>query len=135
MKITSAILCDFAQTRDGLLFVSSGNITRVWREVYPAPLGVMLALSLSGDLGQSSHSGKLSIRLRSADEAIDREVIAGELGFESESPGHPAIFELIVPLHDLPVPQPDVYSIDICFDGNERVSLPFSAVVANDNPS
>ncbi len=44
MKITTALLCDFAQVRDGLLFVSSGAVTRLYRHDLPAPLGIMVAV-------------------------------------------------------------------------------------------
>jgi len=44
MRITTALLCDFAQVRDGLLFVSSGAVTRLFRHDLPAPLGVMVAV-------------------------------------------------------------------------------------------
>jgi glutamate-5-semialdehyde dehydrogenase len=40
MDVTTAMLADFAQVREGLLFVSSGGITRCYREQLPAPLGV-----------------------------------------------------------------------------------------------
>lgn len=44
MQLSTAILCDFAQVRDGLLFVSSGAISRLYRRALPAPLGVMVGL-------------------------------------------------------------------------------------------
>jgi hypothetical protein len=49
MEITTAMLADFAQVREGLLFVSSGGITRCYREELPAPLGVFLAVVLELD--------------------------------------------------------------------------------------
>ena len=49
MDVTTAMLADFAQVREGLLFVSSGGITRCYREQLPAPLGVHLAIVLELD--------------------------------------------------------------------------------------
>lgn len=49
MEITTALLADFAQVREGLLFVSSGGITRCYREELPAPLGVFLAVVIQLD--------------------------------------------------------------------------------------
>jgi hypothetical protein len=49
MDITTAMLADFAQVRDGLLFVSSGGVTRCYRDQLPAPLGVFLATVLELD--------------------------------------------------------------------------------------
>jgi hypothetical protein len=44
-RVTTAVLCDFAQVRDGLLCVLSGGVTRIVRREMPAPMGVMLAIS------------------------------------------------------------------------------------------
>ena len=49
MEVTNAMLSDFAQVREGLLFVSSGGITRCYRDQLPAPLGVFLATVLELD--------------------------------------------------------------------------------------
>lgn len=44
--VRSAILCDFAQVREGLLFVSSGGITRI-----AAPgIGAPVSFSVAGEL-------------------------------------------------------------------------------------
>lgn len=49
MKVTTGLLCDFAQARDGLLYVMSGGITRLWRPSVPAPLGIFYAIVLELD--------------------------------------------------------------------------------------
>lgn len=41
-QVRSSILCDFAQVRDGLLFVSSGGITRIGASEPGAPVGFSL---------------------------------------------------------------------------------------------
>lgn len=41
--VRSAILCDFAQVREGLLFVSSGGITRIAAPDLGAPVGFSVA--------------------------------------------------------------------------------------------
>ena len=53
MEITTAVLCDFAQVRDGLLFVSSGAITRLYRHDLPAPLGIMVAVVIDVPLEEA----------------------------------------------------------------------------------
>jgi hypothetical protein len=50
MEVTTALLCDYAQVRDGLLFIMSGAVTRLNRSELPAPLGVFLALTFSMNL-------------------------------------------------------------------------------------
>jgi len=49
MDVTNAMLADFAQVREGLLFVASGGVTRCYREMLPALLGVMLATVIELD--------------------------------------------------------------------------------------
>ena len=49
--VRSAILCDFAQVREGLLFVSSGGITRI----AAAGPGAPLAFSVAGELEVGAH--------------------------------------------------------------------------------
>lgn len=49
MEVTTALLCDFAQVRDRLLFVSSGGVTRLWRSDVPTALGLYLAVTIELD--------------------------------------------------------------------------------------
>ena len=44
MRIDTALLCDAATERDGLLNVLGGGITVATRPEFPAPLGMTLAL-------------------------------------------------------------------------------------------
>lgn len=46
VRIAAAIVCDFAQVREGLLTVVSGGITRLYREKLPSPAGIWLALMI-----------------------------------------------------------------------------------------
>jgi hypothetical protein len=49
MEITTALLADYAQVRDGLLFVSSGGVTRCYRDQLPAPLNIHMAMVMELD--------------------------------------------------------------------------------------
>jgi hypothetical protein len=46
VELQVATLCDFAEVREGLLFVSSGGVARIYCPQLPQPLGVFLALVL-----------------------------------------------------------------------------------------
>lgn len=61
MELTTAILCDFAQVRDGLLFVCSGGITRCYRDDVPAFLGVHLAAVLELDRIETQRSQEVAV--------------------------------------------------------------------------
>ncbi len=43
-RLTTLLLCDFAQVREGLLFVSSGGVSRVVQSNYPANPRLHLAM-------------------------------------------------------------------------------------------
>ena len=61
MDITTAVLADFAQVREGLLFVSSGGVTRCYRDQLPAPLGVFLATVLELDRLEAEQIHQLQV--------------------------------------------------------------------------
>ncbi len=46
MELRTALACDAAVVREGLLHILSAPITRIWRSSLPAPLGISLALIL-----------------------------------------------------------------------------------------
>ena len=49
MEITTGLLCDFAQVREGLLFVLSGGVTRLHRPELPGAMGLCAALVVTLD--------------------------------------------------------------------------------------
>jgi hypothetical protein len=44
VEVATALLCDSVNVREGTISILSGGITRIWRPVLPAPLGVGLAI-------------------------------------------------------------------------------------------
>ena len=46
MQVRSATICDFAELREGLVFIVAGGITRVRRASFPAPAAIYLAITL-----------------------------------------------------------------------------------------
>ena len=53
LDLSTAVLCDFAQVRDRLLFVSSGAVSRLYRRDLPSPLGLMVGLVIEVPLEDS----------------------------------------------------------------------------------
>jgi hypothetical protein len=78
MEITTALLADFAQVREGLLFVSSGGITRCYREELPAPLGVFLAVVLQLDRVEAERTHEVEVMVVDEDGG-ELARIAGEI--------------------------------------------------------
>jgi hypothetical protein len=64
MDITTALICNWAEVREGILFVSGGGVTRSWKPQFPAPLGVCVAVMLEGTQGEMvgfSHDVEIEI--------------------------------------------------------------------------
>ena len=60
--VRSAMLCDFAQVREGLLFVSSGGITRVAAPALGAPVSISVAGELEAFDGAFEHEERAVVR-------------------------------------------------------------------------
>ena len=69
MNVGTALLCDFASVRDGLLFVVGGGVTRLWREEFPAPMGVCLALVFEVHQMEAPHPHQIDVRIVGVDGA------------------------------------------------------------------
>jgi hypothetical protein len=72
-RLTTLLLCDFAQVREGLLFVSSGGISRVVQSTYPANPRLHLAMVVHLPADSLGESHQVHVRLKYPDTA---EVIA-----------------------------------------------------------
>lgn len=67
MQLTTALLCDFAQVRERLLFISSGGLTRVHRPELPAQLDIYLALMIQMDQIEAADPHRLEVELIDVD--------------------------------------------------------------------
>jgi hypothetical protein len=59
LDLSTAVLCDFAQVRDRLLFVSSGAVSRLYRQELPSPLGLMVGLIIEVPLEDAGMEHRL----------------------------------------------------------------------------
>ena len=135
MDIRVATLCDFAQVREGLLFVSSAGITRVYRESFPAPIGVMLALVLEMSPVEAAQSNKITVRIEDADGQKLAEMV-GEVQVKLGSghdPGELVNVPFVADFRAMKLPSPGRYQVAIqpAMDGANPVALGFRAAVRN----
>jgi len=127
-RITAAVLCDFAQVREGLLFVQSAGINRMWRPKTPAPLGFMLGLVLEIEAGEYERPHTLRATVKQVDTArvvarIDaRAQLNDTSGYE---PGEAAVVPLVVDLRAAEVPAFGQYDVQIAVDGGDTTILSF----------
>jgi Family of unknown function (DUF6941) len=131
VRLTTALLCDFAQVREGLLFVSSGGINRLWRPKAPARMGVMLALvvQLEGmDELASSHRVEGSVLDAATDERVggfQAGMRAREELVERNLLGEPVLLPVPVDLRGVSLPRFGSYRLSITIDGEPHTELPF----------
>ena len=136
MKLNTALLCDFAQVRQNLLFISSGGISRIQRAEYPAPLRVHLALMIEVHPIEADHPHEVEVFLQSQD---GHRLASLKAGFQLDPPppegGVPDEYltmnitlPLVVPMTGIKIPEPGRYAVEILIDATHVQSLPIRAV-------
>ncbi len=132
MKI-DAMLCDYASVREGLLHVLGGGINRLWREEYPANLGVSLALLFEIHPTEMNSEHSLQVVLIDEDGRQFGHVTA-DFHVASDSgkgrPGENLILPLVLPLQQVMLERPGAYSVEILIDGQHKRSLSVLATAA-----
>jgi uncharacterized protein DUF6941 len=128
------LLCDAATVRENLLHVLGAGINRIARPVYPAKLGLDLALlfTIAPTEAQERH------RLRVVVQTSDGNKIA-EFSAEFQvapagalQPGERMMTPVVLPLKEVQLPSEGVYGIEILIDGQMQHSFTF---VANVQPT
>jgi hypothetical protein len=129
IDVTTALLCDHTQVREGLLFVLSGGITRVHRETFPAQLGISLALVVELDRLEAEHPHQLQIIVVGEDgeevARVDAEVSVGNA--DVAKPGEALQMPFAVDLRGAVLPKAGAYELRIYLDGEHRRTLQFWA--------
>jgi hypothetical protein len=54
VRLRAAVLCDYAEVREGLLTIVSAGVTRLWRSDLPGPMAVFIALVFELDPSERS---------------------------------------------------------------------------------
>lgn len=67
IQVSSAFLCDAATVREGLLHAIGGGVTRLWRPILPAPLGVSLAAIITVDEADLGRPHQVDIKVTNPD--------------------------------------------------------------------
>lgn len=128
MKVVSALLCDAASVRQGLLFVLGGGITRLWRTEYPAELGASLAMMLEMHQMELSRPHEIDVLVQGEDGA---ELARAKGGFQLDGGdfevGEPALVPFVLDLHRVGLPSLGTYTVEIAVDGQHQHSLRVSA--------
>jgi hypothetical protein len=119
MEITTALVCNWAEVREGILFVSGGGITRAWKPQFPAPLGACVAVVLEGTQGEIiGVPHEVEIEICNADGAQLGLVKAGiqAAGSNDLEPGEMMQVPLAFNISMVPLPGPGAYDIKVRLD-------------------
>lgn len=119
MKVSAAMLCDFATVREGLLHVLGAGVNRVWQDNFPGRFNVCLALLIDAR-GDDNELHRLAIAVKRGRRTLTsvsaefRPAPAAEGPVPAELVSHlPVVFDL----RDAPVPAEGFYSVVVDIDG------------------
>ena len=133
MRISTALLCDAATVREGLLHVLGGGVTRLGRGEFPAAMDVELALMVQQHPTEFHGQHTLRVMLQDTDgqELAQAEMTWGPLqvldGMHTD-----AWQPVVIPLRSVVLPGPGDYSIEVLIDGIHQVSIDFVALLPPD---
>jgi hypothetical protein len=129
LDVTTALLCDYVQVREGLLFVLSGGITRIRRPSYPAPFGAGFAVVLELDAieAETPHGFELVVVGEDGEEVgrinADIQVGAHDGAYAGENIQVPMGIEM----HGAVLPRPGAYELRVYVDAQHRRTIQFWA--------
>ena len=129
VELTTALLCDHASVREGLLFVVGGGITRIRRPQYPAHLGIGLAAMLEFDSleAQRDHRFQLIVVGEDGDEAARVEADIRVGATDAVKPGENVQVPLAVDMYQTVLPVGGAFELRLYLDGEHRRTLQFWA--------
>jgi hypothetical protein len=130
-RVVSALLCDAATVREGLLHILGGGITRQHRAEYPAPMQVTLVAQVVLSPLEVEHAHDVSATVQTEDGDVVVQATGHlEAGAPNPmlEPGESVVLPLVIGLHAVVLPGPGGYSIEISVDDVHQNSIAFRAV-------
>lgn len=137
MQVGTAFLCDFAETREGLLFAVGGGVARMWRTQMPAPMGVSLAMIFELHRDERGRPHEFEVRIQAQD---GQEIARAGGGFQVDEAGsdleihESAIVPIALDLRNVVLPAYGPYNVNISINGEHRRMLMFSVRPADQRP-
>lgn len=128
-RLNSLILCDFAQVREGLLFVQSGGLTRLVASQFPAKFACRVACLVYLPPDEAGVGHEMVIKVKSAATAhlvatvkVELHATAVPKGLQ---PGEGRQMPIVVPLETVVFPGPGEYDLHAELDGEFAGDLTF----------
>ena len=126
-RLRASILCDFAQVRDGVLFVASGGITRVAATSVPANLRLYLALVIEVGPDELDKVHEFRVRItanQSVNVLVNSSFSFGPMQSPGTFAGEATQFPLVVDIK-AELPEWGAYDIAVTLDNEPEMPLTF----------
>ena len=127
--LKSLILCDFAQIREGLLFVQSGGLTRLAAPTFPAKFGCHVAAMVWLPPHEAGSAHQMVMKVKSASTATLVATVNVALHETAPppglQPGEGRQVPIVVPLAAVTFPGPGEYDIQVEVDDQLAGDLSF----------
>ncbi len=128
-RLDALILCDYAQVREGLLFVQSGGLTRLVSKTFPAKFGCHVAAMVHLPPDEAVDAHKMVIKVKAADTATLVATVNVELHENPRpmglAPGEARQVPIVVPLDKISFPGPGQYDLQVDIDDEFAGDLNF----------
>ena len=129
-RLDALVLCDFAQIREGLLFVQSGGLTRLVATTLPAAFGCHVAAMVYMPPNEVVEAHHMVMKVKSADTATLVATINVELHEVPRPtgllPGEGRQVPVVVPMRQVVFPRVGRYDLQVDIDDAIAGDLTFS---------
>ena len=129
-SLITALLCDFAQVRERVLFVASGGISRVYCPAMPAPIGVMLAVMAQVDADEMDRVHSVLVSITHPETAT--QIVRIDGGFQvgpgaDVEPGESILVPFVADIRNVGIASYGAYDVKVAVDGGVPTLLTFWA--------
>ena len=128
-QLKSLILCDFAQIREGLLFVQSGGLTRLAAPTFPAAFACHVGALVWLPPDEAAAAHQMVMKVKSAGAAVVVATINVALhetpAPRGLQPGEGRLVPIVVPLAAVSFPEPGEYDLQVDLDDEFAGDLSF----------
>jgi hypothetical protein len=134
MRLSYAFLADYARVENAKVYVIGGGVTVLWREEFPAVLGVTIVLSFAYNSTEAGSERSIKIQVNDADGNEIIPALEGTFVLPARGDNVPstvpleAAFAISTAANIAVIPDAGNYVIEVSADGNHLRSLPFAAV-------
>lgn len=124
-RVSSAILCDFAQVREGLLIVASGAVTRLWVPELPRPMGIMLAAVIEVGYEEIVHELVVSVKEVAKADTVVRMAGGMQANARDLEPGENLYVPIAIDMRGVSVSSYGAHDVHVSVDGQAGQMITF----------